>query len=149
MSEVLEGVELGHVLRVEVEPSRGEPYAMSWSNKDAPTLLWCPKKRILVFYDRKNSGESGPPSGPHSRSFTNWHNRQPDASRLDMVDATGKWTVLGDVTRIDYWSNKWGKSREYTHASRGGTKIKVRGTGKSALFVLKGPMRATKEGLIR
>lgn len=149
MSNVLEAVELGHVLRIDVEPARGEAYAMTWTNKNAPVLAWCPREQMIVFYDRSHAGEEVAPQGPHTRSYKGWHQRNPDASRCDVVPAKGKWKVLGTVTRIDYWSDKWGKDREYTHASRGGTKIKVRGTGKSALYVLKGSMRATNRGLIR
>jgi hypothetical protein len=49
------------------------------------------------------------------------------------------------VLAVDYWSNKWGTSEEYTHETGVGTSVYV---GTNGALVVKGKIRVSSRGLV-
>lgn len=145
----IEVVELGHLLRVDVHP-RGDAYAMEWSRKDAPALLWCPSFKCLYFSTVKGARKrSSSASTVQIRCYEKWHDNDPTGARIDVFDVSGDWQKVGEVRRVDYHSTKWNDDVEYTHSSRGGSYLYRMGPNEHTLYAIQGNMRATERGLIK
>lgn len=147
----IEAVELGLLLRLDIYPSRGEPWSMEFPRGKHPHFYWAPKQKILLFHFGASKSKSDVASKAQVRSYRTWHDAEPNAARVESIDIKEtKWERLGEVRRVDYRSTKWGRSDEYTHDSRGGTVLwRLGGANKKALYQLRGKMRATADGLIR
>lgn len=99
--------QLGEVLEVEsdgkvVRSPRGTP------------LLWAPKHKALVWVEGgRKSGKR--PATQSSASFEAFNGRTANVEYQIEGPTSGKWYRIGSADRTDYWSDKFGKSDEYTH----------------------------------
>lgn len=140
--EVVEGVELGKLLEIEIDgrliefPSR-------------PPLYWLPQIKALfwsVASPRRQRSDTA--SRRQIIAYRRWHADEPQkGARIERYPAPkpSEWIELGQLRRIDYHSQKWGDSAEYTHKSRGGTQVYKSGK----IWVAHGQMRLSNRGLIK
>lgn len=105
--EGFEVEQLGEVLEVESEGK------VVRSNRGTP-LLWSPKHKALLWVEggRKSSKR---PATRSSASFEAFNGRAPNVEYQIEGPTSGKWYRVGAADRTDYWSDKFGKSDEYTH----------------------------------
>jgi hypothetical protein len=147
------GIELGRVLELEVG---GQVIRMG--RKRVP-LLWFPAWKSLVFFEGVSQGrataaalrelETAPGYKRAVKSFDSWANRGTEKARgMTFPKGQRKWYAGGTVSRIDYWSDKWGREDEYTHDHGKGVQLYILQRGKTAMWVIKGGrLRVTKRGI--
>lgn len=114
------GVELGKLLEVQVED-------LVVKFGDPPKLIWFVAQKSLGWFTgiklprasksawntlREESG-----ARKAENAFEAWSDRGVEqAKTMSFPTTSSKWSrAKGHAKRIDYWSDKWGDSQEYTH----------------------------------
>lgn len=130
---------LGRGLRIDYVVQR-ITYAIEWTRADAPEMIWLEDSRALLF-----SASKGKRVGKgESAIFREWHQRAPKSEyALELADAT--WIKVGRIAAIDYWSNKWGDSEEYTHDVGPTSWLYAASNG---VLLAKGKLNTTNRGLV-
>ncbi len=138
--------ELGSVLELETDHA-----SIAWPRGKA-VLAWSPKAKSLVIVEGGKRSTTNTAKRTRARgAFERWAAR--DASKTATVDVNprGAWKRVGNVRRIDYHSNKWGRRAEYTHKSGPGVRLYMKGSWDNPprLWVLKGGrMTVTRRGIV-
>lgn len=142
----IELAELGSVLEIETDQA-----TIAWPRGKA-VLAWSPKAKSLVVVEggkrtTANTAKRGRARGAYERFADR------DASKTATVDVNprGAWKRVGNVSRIDYHSNKWNRRAEYTHKSGPGVRLYMKGSWDNPprLWVLKGGrMTVTRRGIV-
>jgi hypothetical protein len=124
-------------------------------------LLWFPKPRALGFFERVSastaspdevSGRSG--SAEAIDKFRTWSDREFSGAReLKFRAKNPKWYRGHLLSRIDYRSDKWGESAEYTHDFGPGVRLYLLSGSAAddgaALWVMKGGrLTVTARGIV-
>ena len=150
------GIELGTLL--EFETSAGVVLRSPRGIK----LLWFPEQKSLAFFE--TAVPKGRPSkatwdeleGKSGRkakaTFAKWADREAKkARRIDFKSPKATWERSHEkISRIDYRSDKWGGSAEYTHNMGRNVSmwLLARGMGTYAFWVFKGgSLRVTARGI--
>lgn len=131
---------LGVGLEIEAIHKR-QKYAAEWSASDGPDMLWLERAKALLFtfVAGRRRGKAN-----HNQTFSRWHERDP-RNDFSLSLKIGRWREVGQVRRIDYWSDKWGVADEYTHKVGKGATWWVSGE----IMVIKGEkLRVTERGLV-
>jgi hypothetical protein len=138
----VEAVELGKILEIEVDgrliefPSR-------------PPIYWLPQARALFWSTTKpRRRPSSVATARQIATYRRWHADEPSkGARIESyrVAEDRDFTRVGELSRIDYHSKKWGDSAEYTHESRGGSTVWMLGS----IWIVKGKISLTNRGLIK
>lgn len=148
----IEVVKLGEILRLDVIPTKGGEYSMQWTRKKSQPLAWCASGQCLVFPEMPpaKKTQSTKASDLQIKLYRMWHDQEPsDAVVLSYPIDARRWKKVGEVTRIDYHSTKWGDDEEYMHESSGGSYLYLCGEPKRGVYAIHGKMRATAEGLVK
>ncbi len=141
--------ELGHALEVEL------PRQVVKFGRGA-VLAWSQKKKALVILEggkRKRTMITRIPKGAAARSFERWADRAAKKASTVEVAVRGMWRSVGRVRRIDYRSDKWGRTeKEYTHKTGPNVRLYVRGAlrpGAPRVWVIKGGrLTVTARGIV-
>lgn len=147
------GIELGTLL--EFEDAAGNVVKGGRAK-----LLWFPTEKALAFFEKAK--ETKPSASVWSEletrqakkaksTFTRWADRESKkARRIDFKAADAKWMRSpANTVRLDYRSNKWGETAEYTHDfGRGVSLYLLAGPRGPALWVFRGgKLRVTARGI--
>lgn len=153
------GAELGRVMEIQLDEH------MVAFTRSRPKLIWFPGKRVLGWWhDLKDPqpsedhvfalDDAGLDVGPAIAAFSRFNDR--DASAAYTVHmpyrSTRAWYSIGPVSRIKYWSDKWGSSDvDYVHDFRAGTRLYIYGSprpGGPSFWIIKGgSLRVGKAGI--
>lgn len=146
------GIALGRVLELEVG---GQVVRVG---RSVP-LLWFPAWKSLVFFEGVSKGRANAAAlreledtigyARAVNSFDSWADRGAEKARaVTFPKGKRKWYAGGNVARIDYWSDKWGSTDEYTHNTGKSVRLYILQRGKSAMWVIRGGrLRVTKRGI--
>ncbi len=123
-------------------------------------LLWFPTEKALAFFE--STKETRPSASVWDEleskqakkaksSFAKWADRDSKkARRIDFKAKNAKWLRSpANTVRLDYRSDKWGSTSEYTHDFGSGVGLYLlAGTGASGLWVFRGgKLRVTARGI--
>jgi len=104
--------------------------------------------------DAQRIGRENPVPEAAAQTFRMWHEFDPP-SRVKPVRVPSRVIPrhvvrLGEITRIDYRSDKWNPGRvvTYTHTTRAPRPILVTGPGARGTYIVGGRMRVTPDGLV-
>lgn len=150
------GIELGTMLELEVG---GQVVRMG---RVRPALLWFPAWKSLVFFEGVKRGsrteanlrrlEDEMSTAKSTNTFERWAQRSASkASDITFPAGKRQWYAGGKANRLDYRSDKWGKTDEYTHDFGAGVRLYVLQKGRSAaMWVIRGgKMTVTQRGIVR
>jgi hypothetical protein len=150
VAKKLEAALLGKLLRIDIEPARGDAYSLEWKQSNAPALGWDAVNNRLVFALGAIGGEAPVQvAAATKKAFADWHDFEPDEWGLKLrVADRGRMVTMGRVLRIDYASTKWGELAEYTHDCDGHSFARRRGNDQESFWIVEGTLRATARGLV-
>lgn len=144
--------ELGYVLELELDKG----VVISWPKKRCP-LLWFPEYRACAWMQGAKRGRKQAAPDEIARkvesAFERWADRPVRLIGTDTFPPRpkGQWLAYGRASRIDYWSDKWGTTAEYTHTITTSVRLYRWGHAKKPpwLWVLRGGgLQLTARGLI-
>lgn len=151
--------ELGTLLELEI----GDYIARFFRPK--PRLLYLPAIKTLAFissktrkaaqkttraaYDEISEATRGKAA---QKLFADWTDRESKKARIETFpkSATEKWwSWVGAALRIDYRSDKWATTDEYTHKFGKGVRVYVLPTRTAMLWLVRGGrMTVTSRGIV-
>ena len=147
--EGVHGAELGHVLELELGG-----HVIRFPSRKVP-MVWIPEKKCLVLIEGAKRGRprKAATSDKARKAFEAWADREADSERdLEFSSPRGaRWYALGPCKRIDYRSDKWGRTDEYTHTHGKGVRLYRYGSKspKNSVYVLKGGrLRVSERGIL-
>jgi hypothetical protein len=138
--------ELGFVLEVEVQG-----HAFVWDENECP-LLWHEKTKSLVWYDGRGLVKKVKQDDailPAIDAFERFKDQDATTLRGEKWKADNRWVSFGRAARVNYFSDKWGNTDNYTHALGRRVMLYRKGSEKGPwVFVLRGgKLRCTPRGL--
>jgi hypothetical protein len=164
------GAEIGKILELAL------PDMVVKFGRSKPPLLWFPEEKSLGFFMYSDGDKTrGRPDwlnvrpsskafdeldettdvGPAVRAFKSFMGRGPghEARTYEFpFRSTRGWYSINRVKRIDYWSDKFRKEREYTHDHGAGVRLYIYGSprrfGPSFWLIRGGKLNVTERGII-
>ncbi len=164
------GAEIGKVLELSL------PDLEVKFTKSKPALIWFPKQKALGFFmwvpgEKTHAKPDWLKVRPSARQFENleevadvapavrafeaFHGRNADDEARTYefpFRSTRGWYSINRVVRIDYWSDKFRASREYTHRHGAGVRLYIYGSprkeGPSFWLIRGGALTVTQRGII-
>lgn len=138
--------ELGFVLEVEVQG-----HALVWHKDECP-LLWHEQTKSLVWYDGRGlpkKVKQDSKLAPAIDAFERFKDQDATVVRGEKWKVDNRWVSFGRADRVDYFSDKWGDKRGYTHKLGRRVTLYRKGSEKGPwVFVLRGgKLRCTPRGL--
>lgn len=106
-------------------------------------------KTTKAAFDEVSAAQRGKAS---QKLFSTWADRESKKARVETYpkrDNEKWWTWIAPALRLDYRSDKWGKSDEYTHQFGKGVRVYVLPTSKAMLWLVRGGrLTVTARGIV-
>jgi len=161
---------LGTVLELQHDMPGGHARHHAWTVRDAPKLLWSPKRQALYLFPglklprpkalRMPQAAAARSTDDALASWRTWTGRTPAHSRSLQLPAPQIQTA-GQGHHIVYRSDKWGPVTDYIHHFAAGTTVDLaacpqpnhpgvghEGEAPAVLIVRGPPLRLTARGLV-
>lgn len=115
-------------------------------------LIYFPESKLICFFEgtsvEKMDAMDGDEMTKAGIKASEWNNEDIEWSAKLTLPTGKEWWSFGNVARLDYWSSKWGRDDEYTHAIDHYGRVKMYGSASKngITFFVKG-LEVTSRGI--